>query len=333
MTTATVTPEIAAFAAGVRAALADLPAEERDELTEGLELDLAEAYAEDLARELPDPAAYAEELRTAAGLPRRAPARRGVADVWRSTRRDLEAVVRRSPALSAVAEFLAVVRPVWWIVRAWVAVWLLQAVFGAENGVVPTSGWLLVLLALVVVSVQWGRGRWTFRGLAPLLVVGNVAAAILVLPVGAMATSHDPYVEYVDDMGGYDMQGLTMNGTAVRNVFAYDAEGEPLEGVQLFDQDGRPLEVLLDPQVDEFYDGEGRTGLRMSEDGTYEQVVPAVLANGRSLFNVFPLSLVPVVHDEMGNAVPSDEPATAPPAPFATAPEVVKPPKVAQSNE
>ena len=71
MTTSTVTPEIVEFAQGVRAALADLPAEEVDDLTEGLEADLAEAYAEDLQRELPDPAAYATELRAAAGLPMR----------------------------------------------------------------------------------------------------------------------------------------------------------------------------------------------------------------------------------------------------------------------
>ena len=74
MTTSTVTPEIVEFAQGVRAALADLPAEEVDDLTEGLEADLAEAYAEDLQRELPDPAAYATELRAAAGLPLRAKA-------------------------------------------------------------------------------------------------------------------------------------------------------------------------------------------------------------------------------------------------------------------
>ena len=80
-------PEIVTFAEGVRAALADLPAEEVDDLTEGLEADLAESLAEDLRRTLPDPVAYAAELRLAAGLPgRAAPARRGVA-VTSATRR------------------------------------------------------------------------------------------------------------------------------------------------------------------------------------------------------------------------------------------------------
>ena len=63
--TTTVPTEIASFAASVRAELADLPAEEVEELTEGLEADLAEAFREDLARELGDPSAYAAELRTA----------------------------------------------------------------------------------------------------------------------------------------------------------------------------------------------------------------------------------------------------------------------------
>ena len=50
MSTSTVTPEIRRFADGVRAALADLPADEVEDVTEGLEADLAESLAEDLRR-------------------------------------------------------------------------------------------------------------------------------------------------------------------------------------------------------------------------------------------------------------------------------------------
>jgi hypothetical protein len=66
----TITPQIASFAEAVRDALYDLPDEERDELTGGLEADLAEEYAEGHARDLPDPVEYATELRDAAGLPK-----------------------------------------------------------------------------------------------------------------------------------------------------------------------------------------------------------------------------------------------------------------------
>ena len=58
----------------VRAALADLPPEDLDELTGGLEADLREQAGElppgtDLAAAFGAPTAYAAELRAAAGLP------------------------------------------------------------------------------------------------------------------------------------------------------------------------------------------------------------------------------------------------------------------------
>ena len=60
-------PAVAAFVAQVRARLGDLTEEEREELLGGLEADLAERLAEG-ETELGDPAAYAAELRAAAGL-------------------------------------------------------------------------------------------------------------------------------------------------------------------------------------------------------------------------------------------------------------------------
>lgn len=63
-----VRPDVAAFVARVRELLADLPEEERLELTEGLEADLSDQVAEQGGGVLGDPEAYARELRTAAGL-------------------------------------------------------------------------------------------------------------------------------------------------------------------------------------------------------------------------------------------------------------------------
>ncbi|MCW2853652.1 MAG: hypothetical protein JWM84_3316, partial [Nocardioides sp.] len=70
-------PEVEAFVADVRARLADLSDDEREELLGGLEADLSDQVA-DGAVVLVDPAAYAAELRAAAGLPERTPARRRV---------------------------------------------------------------------------------------------------------------------------------------------------------------------------------------------------------------------------------------------------------------
>ena len=63
---------IRAFATAVRAQLDDLPAEDAEDIAVGLVADLLEKAADnDGAIDLDDPAGYAEELRTAAGLPPR----------------------------------------------------------------------------------------------------------------------------------------------------------------------------------------------------------------------------------------------------------------------
>ncbi len=171
MTTSTVAPQIAAFARAVRDALADLPEEERDELTEGLEADLSEAYAEDLSNTLPDPVEYAAELRSAAGLPQRQASRSGlfaeVVRAGRNTARDVLVAVRGNAAAASLLDFLAALRPFWWVVRAWVAAWCVSTAFGYSNGFVLEGGWMVGLAVFVVVSVQWGRGRWTFPSLRP----------------------------------------------------------------------------------------------------------------------------------------------------------------------
>ena len=65
-TTLDVNPTVADFATAVRRSLADLDAEDLSDLTDGLEADLADKLAD--GAELGDPAAYAAELRAAAGL-------------------------------------------------------------------------------------------------------------------------------------------------------------------------------------------------------------------------------------------------------------------------
>ena len=67
----TVPREVDEYLAAVRDALADLPAAERDDLLVEVEASLADAAAESggaLAARLGEPAAFAAELRSAAGL-------------------------------------------------------------------------------------------------------------------------------------------------------------------------------------------------------------------------------------------------------------------------
>ncbi len=43
---------------------------------------------------------------------------------------------------------------------------------------------------------------------------------------------------------------MAFHGNPVRNVYAYDAQGHPLTGIQLVDQDGRRLTVERDQYDD-----------------------------------------------------------------------------------
>lgn len=318
----TIPTEISAFAARVRAALADLPADELEELTEGLEADLAEAYAEDLARELPDAEAYAAELRSAAGLPapeeRGSGLRRGLVSLHQGaseTVRDVGVALRRHPAGRVLLDLAVTLRPVWWVARAWVAAWLVMAFFGLEAGFMPmsTPGWFL-LAAAVLVSVQWGNGSWGAARIRPLLVVGNVVAAVAVLPVFATAEGFEsrtydqayysePYAE------SPDLTGLYLDGTQVTNVFAYDAKGRPLRDVQLFGADGTPLRTSV-------VGGNGCLDPDCTADGFW---TPGVLADGRLAWNVFPMRMVE--SEDLTGFAPGAAPEERP-LPFAEAPAV-----------
>ncbi len=104
------------FARSVRAQLSDLPALDVEELTEGLEADLAERLAEG-GEELGDPVAYAAELRASAGLapkaplPPAVPLRRSLA----IKAREVLAGLRAHPSTASLIDFLIALRPVWWV--------------------------------------------------------------------------------------------------------------------------------------------------------------------------------------------------------------------------
>lgn len=338
MTTSTVAPEIVAFARGVRAALADLPAEEVDDLTDGLEADLAESLAEDLRRTLPDPVAYAAELRLAAGLPGpggRRGTRGDLGDLARTARERLTAVTESNPALASVVELVSELRPVWWFVRAWVATWLMAAFFGMERSFGFDGAWWVVLVGLAVVSVQWGRGRWGFPARRELVQVGNVVAALALLPVLTAAMSwgsvsggdyESGYQAGLDSGYGESGSALQLDGEPVSNLYAYDAAGQPLTGVQLFDQAGRPIDPFgLAP-------GDGQP---CTDDECSSLFVPSLLATGQSVYNVFPLSAVAGAVDENTgqNAPAVGATAAAPPAPFVQVPAVQAAQPVATPNE
>jgi hypothetical protein len=321
MSTTTVRPEVETFLARVRAHLVDLTEEQRDELLDGLAADLGEQLTAGDA--LPDPAAYAAELRSAAGL---APASR-----WPATgnlldrgRAAWERVVAENEVTRAVGTLAETLRPAWWVARAWIAVTLLDQATGPWEyvGVLPTLGVPLLgpalLLVAVAVSVLIGRGRlWPGSGPDRSVTARVALLALNVLAVLApltftgdgsqVVTLAQAHAEPVRAPVREDV--LRHGREVVRNIYAYDANGQPLSGVQLFDQAGRPVAVS---PVSSQGRGKGRR-------------VTCPWFNGETgLYNVFPL---PERLQRRGTCASPNPPknagdATAPTAPFAAVPPV-----------
>lgn len=280
--------DVGAYVAAVRAHLDDLDPGEVEELTEGLESDLADLAAEaddPLVQRLGPPQAYADELRASAGLRPRGP---------RGSRPSVIDQLRRHPRWPAVAGFFVVLRPVWWVARALVAFVTYLIVLGGGLGLIT----LALLAVMVVVSVELGRGRWRRQTwLVPLVLIGNVVAALaLPFAVGTVLSSLGSRASGYEPSATATVQpGLSSNGEPVRNVFAYDRDGRPLTDVQLFDDQGRPLAV--DPAY-------------ASHDE--QQAAPQLDAFGRPVWNAFPIRQQRVTFgdDQLGTA-----PTTAPPLP------------------
>lgn len=286
--TATTLPgtEVAAFAAAVRSALSDLPPDELDELTDGLEADLAER-ADESGSDLGDPAAYAEELRAAAGYPPRS-ARGHLGDALpdlrtlpQEIRRRWKQTVKDKPIIGSIGAFFVSLRPVWWVLRGLVVSFLvLTLLWGAGT----TNLWPIAVI-ITVFSVVLGRGwmsgragvRWVLRVASAFAIV----AAPFVLAWGVNQWNNGYYAYNYPDDSGYDMgTGLTQDGQQIDNIFAYDAEGNPIDQVQLFDQNGKPLNVTSD-MSNEWWN---------AQDGS--MLVPSGDVPGRAGWNVYPLAHV-----------------------------------------
>ena len=343
------------YAAEVRRHLGDLPPDQVDDLTDGLEADLADALADgpqpagddrpsvDLAVRFGEPGAYAEELRAAAGLPHGAAA----ATSWpvrvervRSGVGRAAAAVRRQPWAEPVGRVGTDLRPLWWVARAWVgyqalmwvviqADWLVPHVRPDRQGVPQRALHWAILLVLVAISVQWGRGRWGAAQLPRLSRGVTVVALVLLVPVAwftyesrfyAPAYSDARVVE-VPAASAQPEAGVWVDGMQVSNLFVYDAAGNPLTGVQVFDDRGRPVRTTTD-------DGWSSWSLPGVEEPW--AFVAATDEDGRRRWNVYPLQGAPYEDFDWSNPTGTrntaellEEDPRTPPLPFAQAPAVV----------
>lgn len=252
--TATISQRAAEFTSRVRAELSDLTPDVLDDLLDGLGADLEERLSD--GGDLGDAALYAAEMRQAAGLPPRDPSSLTAANprltlserftTWREAKREW---FDETPSRRGFRDFAISLEPAWWVLRAIIvtitALWALR--HPAVNGF-PLSWFALLLTAFaIIVSVQWGRGKWlpktwlrvTYR-------VAHVAAIALLIPVTAAAANAlwAPSISYAYAEPEPN-PGLYTNGQQVTNIFAYDCEGNALDTVRLYDQDGNPLETTL----------------------------------------------------------------------------------------
>jgi len=259
MTATTASIEVRDYLAAVSRELADLPADERDDLLEDLDSHLHEVIAEGegtLEQRLGPPEQYAAELRASAGLSasdrttanllHRAVNSLSASAMWRRT--------AEHPFTRATLEFLPQLRPAWWIVRAGLAAGFIAGVYRARgfNGgsitdMYRNSGlwpggfghrYIGVILLVIAIPISIQLGRRSLSGSARWLVIaGNVFAMMLVWPALAALGSQTYYVQ----SGQPVLDGISNNGNQVTNIYPYDAQGRPLDHVRLFDQNGQPL--------------------------------------------------------------------------------------------
>lgn len=251
--------EVVGYAAEVRAELADLPVADNAELWEDLEDHLREVAAEDagtLRERLGEPAVYARELRQAAGLPEpgEATAPRESAVSWRMLKSRAHGLsktalrrIRAHRAGREVLDFLPGLRPAWWVLRAWVAVRLLEALTTDDGlwrdvALVPRIGQsrLLGLVALVtaipasvyLARSDVARAGWRRRGV---LVAEGALAVVAVGVVLSTGSNSEPVQNPVPWQVAYNEQhgaapGLNQDGQEISNLWVFDKDGKPLDG-------------------------------------------------------------------------------------------------------
>jgi hypothetical protein len=190
------TAEIAAYLADVRGAMTDLDPGVRDGLLDDLPEHLAEVAAADsqpLHSRLGSPAAFADELRSAAGLPPTSattggrPNEPGVssAQLAREFAARIDRSLGRLAGYDSLRELLVALRPGWWVVRgAGVASFLVIAVGHASYymNVADVIGTSLLAVIGALISVRLGRATMRASAGARMLVaIINVPCVLMLL--------------------------------------------------------------------------------------------------------------------------------------------------------
>lgn len=255
MTTQTLPPEVERYLAEVREQLDDLTEEDRAELLEDVNQHLAAIVEEgsdgELRGRLGEPRVYANEMRVAAGLEPRgeeaAPRKpRSKLTIW-------SAALWSHRWVRAIRRFSADLAPGWWVLRGVLIACLpFWAGTGAgEHIPIPAPGGEHVagvtLIALAVaLSVALGKLGRAKKRRTPFVYVGAALTALVLLATFNVYATFDYILFPKWALAAFAqspdrVERLTGPNGVITNIYPYDAQGNPLENVLLFDQDGRPL--------------------------------------------------------------------------------------------
>jgi hypothetical protein len=241
----------------VRAALADLPTEERDELLEDLPAHLADVAAESdgaLEERLGSPEEYAAELRASAGL--------GPPQEVKPTRRfaDFSAAMQQWPAWQRFRAFAPSLRPGWWVLRGYIIALAITASatdiehYGMTVELDADLLFFLPFAALIIWASVWFGRRSTGWRRARRAAVYGLNAVVVLAALALASTTYSPSIEEAT-YGGPDSPSQQL--TWVDDIYVYDQNGRPLNDVRLYDQFGNPIQLPGRPLVRERADGSG----------------------------------------------------------------------------
>jgi hypothetical protein len=266
------TKAIKDFAIKVRAALGDLTQEEIQDLTDGLEADLAERAAEQ-GIAFGSAAGYANELRAAAGIagtsgstvtPAASASAAGNSAMVEFDSPTIDGSVKRkrvtltqrlanwwqakldgNPLLGKTWNWLGNFRGFWWVLRGYAA-FLVLTNWRGISGLLPASKIeFLFMLFCLLASYVLSRKFWSRNWFLKLVAFGGhvfTVLAVLAVIMGAYTWQDLQYLGKYPDTNNTP-EGLQNNGQQVTNIFAFDKDGKRISIVQLFDQTGNPLEV------------------------------------------------------------------------------------------
>jgi hypothetical protein len=247
-TAAQVPSDVDTYLARVRAALDDIPADERAELLEEVEASLHETVFETggpVAAQLGPPEDFAAELRSAAGL------HPPTASQTIRLRESLERLVSH-PRLAATARFSRELAPIWWAARGYIAVAGLALAAGTSwstsHGAVPWLGNARLGAAAIVLAVlaSVALGLWSRRSTAARVPLAFVNGLVLVaaIPV-AIHLAHrgaQPAESRIVVQTTF-VPGLAYNGAPLDNIYPYSRDGHLLHDVLLYSSSGAPLNL------------------------------------------------------------------------------------------